>query len=87
MLRIIQLFWTVLSLLVSLLGGQKVVPYHPDDYAAELPQYVVEGEVRVELLRDTLVRLEVLKRAAAETDEEIVAETDEAVRRTEEDNE
>ena len=37
--------------------------------------------------RVTLVRLEVLKRAAAETDEEIVAETDEAVRRTEEDNE
>ncbi len=59
MLRIIQLFWTVLSLLVSLLGGQKVVPYHPDDYAAELPQYVIEGDVRVELLRDSLVRLEV----------------------------
>ena len=37
--------------------------------------------------RVTLVRLEVLKRAAAGTDEEIVAETDEAVRRTEEDNE
>ena len=35
----------------------------------------------------TLVRLEVLKRSAAGTDEEIVAETDEAVRRTEEDNE
>ena len=59
MLRIIQLFWTVLSLLVSLLGGQKTVPYHPDDYAAELPQYVIEGDVRVELLRDSLVRLEV----------------------------
>ena len=59
MLRIIQLFWTVLSLLVSLLGGQKVVPYYPDDYAAELPQYVIEGDVRVELLRDSLVRLEV----------------------------
>lgn len=37
--------------------------------------------------RVTLVRLEVIARAAAETDEEIVAETDEAVRRTEEDNE
>ena len=37
--------------------------------------------------RVTLVRLEVLKRAAVGTDEEIVAETDEAVRRTEEDNE
>ena len=37
--------------------------------------------------RVTQVRLEVLKRAAAGTDEEIVAETDEAVRRTEEDNE
>ena len=37
--------------------------------------------------RVTLVRLEVLKRSAAGTDEEIVAETDEAVRRTEEDNE
>ena len=37
--------------------------------------------------RVTLVRIEVLKRAAAGTDEEIVAETDEAVRRTEEDNE
>ncbi len=37
--------------------------------------------------RVTLVRLEVLKRAAVGTDEEIVAETDEAVRKTEEDNE
>ena len=37
--------------------------------------------------RVTQVRLEVLKRAAASSDEEIVAETDEAVRRTEEDNE
>ncbi len=37
--------------------------------------------------RVTLVRLEVIARAATETDEEIVAETDEAVRRTEEDNE
>ena len=37
--------------------------------------------------RVTLVRLEVLKRNAAGTDEEIVAETDEAVRKTEEDNE
>ena len=37
--------------------------------------------------RVTQVRLEVLKRAASGTDEEIVAETDEAVRRTEEDNE
>ena len=37
--------------------------------------------------RVTQVRLEVLKRAAAGTDKEIVAETDEAVRRTEEDNE
>lgn len=36
--------------------------------------------------RVTSVRLEVLKRAAVGTDEEIVAETDEAVRRTEEDN-
>ena len=35
--------------------------------------------------RVTQVRLEVLKRAVAGTDEEIVAETDEAVRRTEED--
>ena len=37
--------------------------------------------------RVTQVRLEVLTRAAAGTDEEIVAETDEAGRRTEEDNE
>jgi len=36
--------------------------------------------------RVTQVRLEVLRRAAAISDEEIVAETDEAVRRTEEDN-
>ena len=36
--------------------------------------------------RVTLVRLEVLKRAAASTDEEIVEDTDEAVRKTEEDN-
>ena len=37
--------------------------------------------------RVTLVRLEVLKRADVGTDEEMVAETDEAVRKTEEDNE
>ena len=36
--------------------------------------------------RVTLVRLEVLERPAADTDEEIMAETDEAVERTEEDD-
>ncbi|MBR4652347.1 MAG: HlyC/CorC family transporter [Kiritimatiellae bacterium] len=36
--------------------------------------------------RVTLVRLEVLEHPAADTDEEIIAETDEAVERTEEDN-
>ena len=36
--------------------------------------------------RVTLVRLQVLKRAAAGTDEELVEDTDEAARRTEEDN-
>ena len=36
--------------------------------------------------RVTLVRLEVVKRPDAETDEEIIAETDEAVERTEEEN-
>ena len=37
--------------------------------------------------RVTLVRLEVLNRPEADTDEEIIADTDEAVERTEEDNE
>jgi len=37
--------------------------------------------------RVTLVRLEVLKRPEADTDEEILADTDEAVERTEEDDE
>ena len=36
--------------------------------------------------RVTLVKLEVLKRPEADTDEEIIAETDEAVERTEEDD-
>jgi hypothetical protein len=36
--------------------------------------------------RVTLVRLEVLERPAADTDEELIAETDEAVERTEEDD-
>ena len=36
--------------------------------------------------RVTLVKLEVLRRPEADTDEEIIAETDEAVERTEEDD-
>ena len=36
--------------------------------------------------RVTLVRLEVLERPGADTDEELLAETDEAVEKTEEDD-
>ena len=59
MLKIISLFWLVLSLLTGALGQQKTVPYDPADYEDGLPACVVEGDVRVQLLRDSLVRLEV----------------------------
>ncbi len=59
MLKLISLFWVVLTLLTGALGRQKTVPYDPAAYEDELPACVVEGSVRVELLRDSLVRLEV----------------------------
>lgn len=59
MLKLISLFWLVLSMLTGALGQQKTVPYDPADYENDLPACVIEGDVRVELLRDSLVRLEV----------------------------
>ena len=52
MLKLISLFWVVLTLLTGALGRQKTVPYDPAAYEDELPACVVEGSVRVELLRD-----------------------------------
>ena len=48
----------LLSLLFSAVGKEKTVPYDPAAFQTDIPAYVIEGEVRVELLRDTLVRIE-----------------------------
>ena len=58
MIKILALFWTVLTLLVFAFGKPGPAPYDPADYAAGQPQSVTEGSLRVELLRDSLVRLE-----------------------------
>lgn len=58
MVKIISFFWVVISAVLGLFNYQSTVPYNPDDYKDELPSYVIEGEVRVELLSDSLVRIE-----------------------------
>lgn len=58
MLKIVALFWTVLTLLACALGKPAAVPYDPAAYVDGQPQSVTEGSVRVQLLRDSLIRLE-----------------------------
>ncbi|MBR4428097.1 MAG: hypothetical protein IKS78_01980, partial [Clostridia bacterium] len=56
MTRILSFFFMLLALIFGAFG--KTASYHPADYEAGLPSYVTEGSVRVELLRDSLVRIE-----------------------------
>ena len=56
MAKIIAPILTLLAILFGLFGQK--VSYDPKDYAEGLPASVTEGEVRVQLLRDTLVRIE-----------------------------
>ena len=56
MAKIIAPILMLIALLFGLLGLK--VPYDPSDYAFGQPAGVTEGKVRVQLLRDSLVRIE-----------------------------
>ena len=56
MTRILSFFFMIFALIFGAFG--KTASYDPADYKAGLPACVIEGNVRVELLRDTLVRIE-----------------------------
>lgn len=56
MTRILSFFFMLFALIFGAFG--KSASYRPADYEAGLPSYVTEGSVRVELLRDSLVRIE-----------------------------
>ena len=58
MTNVIAFFYMLLTLLAGLLVKERPAPYDPAAYETGLPAYVTEGELRVELLRDTLVRIE-----------------------------
>lgn len=56
MSRILSFFFMLFALIFGVLG--KTAEYDPAQYAAGLPASVTEGDVRVQLLRDSLVRIE-----------------------------
>ena len=56
MTRILSFFFMLFALIFGVFG--KTAGYDPADYEAGLPSFVTEGQVRVELLCDTLVRIE-----------------------------
>ncbi len=58
MTRILSFFFMLFALICGLFGKNAGVEYDPAAYEAGLPACVTEGQVRVELLRDTLVRIE-----------------------------
>ena len=58
MIKVVAFFLSLLTVLLSLLGVSRTPKYSPDDYISELPSNVIVGNVRVELLSDTLVRIE-----------------------------
>ena len=58
MIRIICFFISLLTSLFGTLGVDSSPAYDPNVYAAGLPSYYEVGEVRVELLSDSLVRIE-----------------------------
>ena len=56
MTRILSFFFMLFALIFGAFG--KTAVYDPAQYEAGLPACVTEGQVRVELLRDSLVRIE-----------------------------
>ena len=58
MIKIVCFLISLLSSVFAFLGINRSVPYAPEKFTAGIPSYVVEGNVRVELLSDTLVRIE-----------------------------
>ena len=56
MTRILSFFFMLFALIFGAFG--KTAGYDPAAYEAGLPSFVTEGQVRVELLRDSLVRIE-----------------------------
>ncbi len=56
---LLTLFWSFYSLIAAVFGLEWSPKYNPNDYLVEdMPSTVIVGEVRVQLLSDTLVRLE-----------------------------
>ena len=53
---ILSFFFMLLALVFGIFG--KTASYDPAKYAAGQPAGIVEGDVRVQLLRDSLVRIE-----------------------------
>ena len=58
MIKVVAFFLSLITALMSALGVARTPKYSPDDYSEELPSNVIVGNVRVELLSDTLVRIE-----------------------------
>lgn len=60
LVKIISFILSWFSLFAAMIGLKWTVPYDPSQYeqAEGFPSYVIEGQVRVELLSDSLVRIE-----------------------------
>lgn len=58
MIKRLTLLWAMVSLVAAVFGLKWATPYNPDSYADDLPSSVVVGELRVQLLSDSLVRIE-----------------------------
>ena len=60
MKRMFTLIWSAFSLIAAIFGLKWATPYDPSTYESmiDMPSYVTVGEMRVELLSDTLVRIE-----------------------------
>ena len=58
MIRIVCYFLSLLMMIGGWFGLPRSVKYKPEQYEMGLPSCILEGDVRVELLSDTLVRIE-----------------------------
>lgn len=59
MKKLITIFWSIISIIMLMLGIRLTVPYNVNDVPlSELPSGVTVGQVRVQLLSDSIVRIE-----------------------------
>lgn len=58
--KLVTLLLSIFSVMAAIFGLKWAVPYDPSSYenADGFPSYVTEGEIRVELLSDSIVRIE-----------------------------